>query len=120
MPPTTQPKSSAPRAGAGAAIASSRPSRTRRAYSTGRSSTSSCSGMTPLKITVSIGNFSGRRWPLKKWKVKMKPTASSASSPWTSVAMLNIQPGRKLAKNTGNHSSSPDPPMMNIPQNTAQ
>ena len=76
--------------------------------------------MRPVKITVSIGNFSGRRWPLKKWNVKMKPTASSASSPCTSAAMLNIQPGRSLEKNTGNQSSSPDPPMISIPQNTAQ
>ncbi len=73
-----------------------------------------------MKITVSIGNFAGRTWPLKKWKVKMKPTASSASSPCTSAAMLNIQPGRSFEKNTGNQSSSPEPPMITIPQNTAQ
>ena len=47
----------------------------------------------PVKITRSIGNFSGRMCPLKKWIVKMKPTASSASSPWISIAMLKTQPG---------------------------
>ena len=72
------------------------------------------------RSTVSIGNLSGRMWPLKKWNVKMKPTASSASSPWISAAMLNIQPGSTWEKNTGNQSSSPDPPMIIIPQNTAQ
>ncbi|MBK6980898.1 MAG: hypothetical protein IPH30_04835 [Betaproteobacteria bacterium] len=73
-----------------------------------------------MKITVSIGNFSGRRWPLKKWMVKMKPTARSASSPCTTVAMLKIQPGRKAANCTGNQSMRPEPPMMNMPQKTAQ
>ena len=34
--------------------------------------------------------------------------------------MLNIQPGRTFEKKTGNHSRSPEPPMMNMPQNTAQ
>ena len=73
-----------------------------------------------MKTTTSIGNFAGRTWPLKKWNVKMNPAASSASSPCTSAAMLNIQPGSTLEKNTGNQSRSPEPPMMNIPQNTAQ
>ena len=34
--------------------------------------------------------------------------------------MLNTQPGRNCEKNIGNHSMKPDPPMMNIPQKTAQ
>ncbi len=50
----------------------------------------------------------------------MNATASSASSPCTSDAMLNIHPGRNFAKKTGNHSSSPEPPMIAIPQKTAQ
>ena len=58
--------------------------------------------------------------PLKKWMVKMKPTASSASSPWISIAMLKIQPGTTVANTVGNQSIRPDPPMMNMPQNTAQ
>ena len=69
----------------------------------------------PVKITVSIGNFSGRKWVLKKWIVKMNPTASSASSLWTIVAMLSSQPGRSRVKNVGNHRSSPvarDPRLM--------
>ena len=55
----------------------------------------------PLKMTKSIGNFSGRPWVLKKWTVKMKPVASSASSEWTMVATLNAQPGRKHAEEFG-------------------
>jgi hypothetical protein len=31
-------------------------------------------------MVVSIGNFSGRRWVLKKCTVKIKPVASKASS----------------------------------------
>ena len=34
----------------------------------------------PEKMTVSIGNLSGRKCVLKKCTVKIKPTANSASS----------------------------------------
>ena len=44
----------------------SRPSTARRSHSPGRSSFSSCSGIFPVNATRSIGNFSGRKWPLKK------------------------------------------------------
>ena len=71
-------------------------------------------------MTVSIGNFSGRRCPLKKWMVKMKTTASRASSPWMIRAMLKSQPGSRCEKTTGNQSISPDPPMIPMPQKTAQ
>jgi len=57
---------------------------------------------------------------LKKWIVKMNPTANNASSPCTSRAMLNIHPGSSFEKNNGNHSIRPEPPMMAIPQKTAQ
>ena len=50
----------------------------------------------PVNITSSIGNFSGRRFSLKKWIVKMKTTARRASSPWITVAMLKTQPGQEL------------------------
>lgn len=69
---------------------------------------------------MSIGNFSSRKWVLKKWMVKMKPAASSASSECTIRATLMIQPGRKRVKNVGNHMTSPDRPMANTPQNTAK
>ncbi len=71
-------------------------------------------------MTGSIGNFSGRRWPLKKWIVKMKPVASRASSLWMMMATLKTQPGRTRAKKVGNHRSSPELPMMAMPQNTAK
>ena len=73
-----------------------------------------------MKITMSIGNFSGRRWLLKKWIVKMKATASRASSPWIRSATLKSHPGRIFENSHGNQSRSPEPPMMNIPQKTAQ
>ena len=76
--------------------------------------------MRPEKITVSIGNFSMRKCVLKKWKVKMKPAASSASSDCTSSAMLMIQPGRNPVKNFGNHMIRPETPMAKMPQNTAK
>ena len=47
----------------------------------------------PVKMTGSIGNLSGRKCVLKKWIVKMKPTASSASSLWIIVATLMAHPG---------------------------
>ena len=64
-------------------------------------------GTRPVKITGSIGNLSGRKWVLKKWIVKMKPAASSASSLWMIVATLIDQPGRMRVKNSGNQSRSP-------------
>ena len=67
--------------------------------------------MPPVKITVSMGNFSGRKWVLKKCTVKMKPTASSASSLWMVVATLIAQPGSTRVKNVGppeHHSGSAD------------
>ncbi|OGL06562.1 MAG: hypothetical protein A3H48_00480 [Candidatus Rokubacteria bacterium RIFCSPLOWO2_02_FULL_71_18] len=73
-----------------------------------------------MKITGSIGNFSGRRFALKKWTVKMNPTARRASSLWTMIATLKTQPGSARAKKVGNHSKSPEPPMMATPQKTAQ
>jgi hypothetical protein len=45
---------------------SSLPSATNSAYSRGRSCFNSSYGMVPVKITGSIGNFSGRKWVLKK------------------------------------------------------
>jgi hypothetical protein len=76
--------------------------------------------MRPEKITVSIGNFSMRKWVLKKWKVKMKPAASSASSECTTSAMLMTQPGMKPVKNFGNHMIRPDTPIAKMPQKTAK
>ena len=67
-----------------------------------------------------MGNLPGRKWVLKKWTVKMNPEASSASSLWTMIATLKTQPGRNLPKNSGNQSIRPDPPMANMPQNTAR
>ena len=97
-----------------------RPCRCSRAYSPGRSSRHSSSGSDPVKITVSIGNFSGLKWPLKKWIVKMNPTASRASSPCTSSAAEKTRPGTTFANSSGNQSISPEPPMIAMPQNTAQ
>ena len=74
----------------------------------------------PVKITVSIGNFSGRKWVLKKWTLKMKHTASSASSLWMVVATLTIQPGMTRVKNVGNHRIRPVTPITATPQNTAK
>ena len=74
----------------------------------------------PVKITVSMGNFSGRKCVLKKCTVKMKPTASSASSLWMMVATLMNEPGRSCVKSVGNQSSSPVEPIMATPQNTAK
>ena len=42
-------------------------------YSRGRSFLNSSSGMPSVKITVSMGNFSGRKCVLKKCTMKMKP-----------------------------------------------
>jgi hypothetical protein len=50
----------------------------------------------------------------------MKPTASSASSPWIMSAMLNTQPGTSLENVSGNQSRRPEPPMIAMPQKTAQ
>jgi len=47
-------------------------------------------------MTVSIGNFEGRKWVSKKWTVKIKPEIRSAMSEWTIVAMLRTHPGRKM------------------------
>ncbi len=52
--------------------------------------------------------------------MKMNPTASNASSLWRMVATFTHQPGRKIVKNSGNQSSNPVDPMMNIPQKTAK
>ena len=71
-------------------------------------------------MTVSIGNFSMRKWVLKKWIEKMKPAASSASSEWMMCAMLITQPGMNRVKNAGNHRMRPEEPMMATPQNTAK
>lgn len=49
-------------------------------YSRGLSFLYSSNGTYPVKITVSIGKDSGRRWVLKKWMVKIKHTANNASS----------------------------------------
>ena len=76
--------------------------------------------MRPVKMTGSRGNFSGRRWVLKKWMVKMNTTAKRASSLWMMVATLMAQPGISLVKKTGNQSTSPDRPMITTPQNTAK
>ena len=57
---------------------------------------------------------------MKKWTVKMKTTARTASSPWITVAMLKTQPGRTFEKTVGNQSMRPDPPMIPMPQKTAQ
>ena len=68
--------------GDGMSSLSSVPPSTARAYSSGRSCWKRDSGMPPRNMTVSIGNASGRRCVWKKWKKKMKPVASSASSLW--------------------------------------
>ncbi len=99
---------------------SSLPSATRRSYSAGLSRFSSSTGIRPVNTTMSIGNFSGRRCVLKKCTVKMKPTASSASSLWMIVAMLISQPGRIRVNSSGNQSIMPVEPMTKIPQNTAK
>ncbi|MND03554.1 hypothetical protein D3C83_234270 [compost metagenome] len=57
---------------------------------------------------------------MKKWTVKINPTASRASSLWMMVATLMAQPGRRRVKNSGNQSTSPVEPMTAIPQNTAK
>ncbi len=80
----------------------------------------SATGMRPVKTTVSIGNFSGRRWVLKKCTVKMKPVASSASSQWMMVATLMSQPGQEAREETGNQSMSPVEPITKMPQKTAK
>src|SRR4029079_6672296 len=90
------------------------------ADSAGGSSRDPCSGARRVKITMPIGTSSGRRWLLKKWIVKMNPTASSASSPCTSSAMLTSHPVMPRANATGNQSSRPEPPMIAMPQKTAQ
>jgi len=61
---------------------SSSPEATSAAYSRGLSRFNSAKGIWPVKMVVSMGNFSGRRWVLKKCTVKMKPVASRASSLW--------------------------------------
>ena len=57
-------------------------------FACGLSRFNSASVMRPVKTTVSMGNFSGRRCVLKKCTVKMNPVASSASSLWMMVATL--------------------------------
>src|SRR6266540_781444 len=118
--PTTREKLRSQSGGGSARSASRRPPARRRSYSSGWSRRNSSSSTRPVKMTGSMGNFSGRRWPLKKWIVKMKPTASRASSLWTMIATLKIQPGSMRAKKVGNHRSSPVAPMMETPQKTAQ
>jgi len=76
--------------------------------------------MRPVKITRSMGNFSGRRWVLKKWTVKMNPVASRASSLWMMVATLRNQPGTKRVANSENQSSAPVDPITTMPQKTAK
>ena len=73
-----------------------------------------------MKITGSIGNLSGRKCVLKKWMVKMKPTASSASSLWMIVATLIDQPGMTRVKSSGNQSAKPVEPITSTPQKTAK
>src|ERR1039457_7165821 len=72
---------------------SSSPLSTSCRYSRGRSRLNSSSGVPPVKMTVSMGNFSGRKWVLKKCTTKMKLTASRASSLWMVVATFTIRPG---------------------------
>ena len=99
---------------------SSSPLFTISSYSRGRSFLNSSRGTPPVKITVSMGNFSGRKCVLKKCTVKMKATASSASSLWTMVAMLIDQPGSRRVKKVGNHSTRPVLPITATPQKTAK
>ncbi len=73
-----------------------------------------------MKITGSIGNLSGRKWVLKKWIVKMKPTASKRLVGWMMVATLIDQPGSRRVKSSGNHRTRPVEPITNTPQNTAK
>ena len=61
-----------------------------------------------------MGNFSGRMWVLKKWMVKMNPTASNASSLWMMVATFRSQPGRNLVKNSENQRKIPVEPITTI------
>ena len=55
------------------------PLATSRSYSAPRSSLNSSSRQPTGEHHVIHGNFSSRRWALKKWIVKMKPIASIAS-----------------------------------------
>src|ERR1039457_3117838 len=64
-------------------------------------------------------HFSMGKCVLKKGIEKMKPAASNASSEWMMRAMLRIQPGRNFVKNTGNHRTNPDEPMLTTHQHTA-
>ena len=52
--------------------------------------------------------------------LKMKQTASSASSLWMVVATLTIQPGMMCVKTVGNHRMRPVMPITATPQNTAK
>ena len=76
--------------------------------------------MPSVKITVSMGNFSGRKCVLKKCTTKMKLMASRASSLWMVVATLTAQPGTMRVKSSGNQSRRPVPPITATPQNTAK
>jgi len=64
--------------------------------------------------------LSGLKWLLKKCTVNRKTAARTASSPWTMVATLNTHPGRTEAVASGTASMKPLPPMIAMPQNTAQ
>ena len=118
--PTNSEKRSAATLGYLSRQVSKVPSASIRSYCSLRSSTNSYFGSRPVNMTVSIGNFEGRKWVLKKWTVKIKPEANRASSECTIAAMFSTHPGRKRAKNSGSHSIRPESPMANIPQKTAR
>src|SRR3990172_8734686 len=80
LKPMIRPKFLSHNGGESVRMLSKLPSSSSSWYSAGRSSWSCLSLRPPVKITRSIGNFSGRKWLLKKWMVKMNQTAKRASS----------------------------------------
>ena len=94
---------------------------TSRSYQRLRSCSISVLEMRPEKITVSIGNFSRRKCVLKKWKVKMKPAASRASSRVDDQGDVD-DPARQEAgeEHREPHDQARTAPMMATPQNTAK
>ena len=101
-------------------ISPSRPVATRRSYRRLRSCNISTRVIRPEKITGSLKNFATRKYTLKKWKVKINPAASNASSLWTTKATLMIHPGKMQVAPTGNHQIKPLNPMVATPQRTAK
>ena len=73
-----------------------------------------------MKMTGSKGNRSGRNWVLKKWMVKMKAAASSASSLWMVMDTLITHPGSTSVTTSGNHRTKPVSPITITPQRTAK